>query len=140
MSHKDDVRINVLYILFGWIVLSTFLGISFHQYSDDVSVCYALNSESSLVITGSCADSDKLKPSTFKDPRSTVFHFAPVPINLADTELLQTIKGVGPKLSYTIIQYREATGPFTDVETIKQLPGVGEKRANFLATQITYNE
>lgn len=68
-----------------------------------------------------------------------VFLFNPIPINEATFELLQTVKGVGPKLAEKIITYRLQVGPFIGPESIQQLTGVGEKRAQYLATQFSFN-
>lgn len=49
-----------------------------------------------------------------------------VDINTADAQQLQTLKGVGPALAERIIAYREEHGPFTCVEDLLQVSGIGE--------------
>lgn len=137
MTKRDDRRFECLYTVFFLISLSPLVMLLHANKSSDVG-CYALNSNSTHLSERICTDSDSKLLSFWEDPDSSVFHFAPVPINRASEELLQTINGVGPKLSQTIVEYREQIGPFTNRESIKTLPGVGEKRAHFLATQFTY--
>lgn len=73
-----------------------------------------------------------------KSPYMTVFFFEPIPINQASFTLLQTVKGVGPKLAQKIVDHKEQFGSFSDKESLEILAGVGEKRARYLATQFTF--
>jgi competence protein ComEA len=51
-----------------------------------------------------------------------------VNINTGDaTALAETIDGVGPKLAMTIIQYRQANGPFQSVDELQNVKGIGTK-------------
>ncbi len=138
MNKRDDRRVLFLYTVFFLMTLSALLTLLLDNRGDGVA-CYALNSNSTHLSELICDDSENKPLSFFEDPDSSVFHFAPLPINSASAELLQTINGVGPKLSQMIVDYRAQKGPFTDSETIKKLPGVGAKRAQLLATQFTYN-
>lgn len=49
-------------------------------------------------------------------------------INKASLEELQKINGVGPSLAQKIIQYRSANGKFKNVEDLKNVSGIGEKK------------
>jgi competence protein ComEA len=51
-----------------------------------------------------------------------------IDINSADSSQLATLPGIGPKLSRSIIAYREENGPFRDIEDIRGVSGIGEKR------------
>lgn len=48
-------------------------------------------------------------------------------INVASTDELITLKGVGPKLAERIITYRMAN-EFETIEEIKNVKGIGEKK------------
>ncbi|WP_304458957.1 ComEA family DNA-binding protein [Alicyclobacillus sendaiensis] len=48
-------------------------------------------------------------------------------INTADLETLETLPGVGPKRAEAILAYREAHGPFPDLESLRHVKGIGEK-------------
>ena len=51
---------------------------------------------------------------------------AKIDINKASPEELQSIKGIGPVLAKSIVEYRN-TIPFKKIEDIKNVSGVGEK-------------
>lgn len=46
-------------------------------------------------------------------------------INTADSQMLQSLKGIGPTKAESIIQYRDDYGGFTAVEEITQVKGIG---------------
>ncbi|QGH60273.1 ComEA family DNA-binding protein [Serratia proteamaculans] len=51
---------------------------------------------------------------------------ASVSINQADAEQLACIlKGVGLKKAESIVRYREQNGPFTQIEQLQEVPGIG---------------
>lgn len=51
---------------------------------------------------------------------------ATVSINQADAEQLASIlKGVGLKKAEGIVRYREQNGPFTQIEQLQEVPGIG---------------
>ena len=49
-----------------------------------------------------------------------------VNINTADEEELDTLPGIGPVLAGRIIKYRDENGPFSSVEDILNVYGIGE--------------
>lgn len=51
-----------------------------------------------------------------------------VNINTATAEELDTLPGVGPSTAATIIQDREQSGPFTSIEDLMRISGIGEKK------------
>ena len=52
----------------------------------------------------------------------------PLSLNTASEAELEAIPHIGPSLARKIIQHRSRNGPFTAVEQIKSLPGVGNVR------------
>ena len=68
----------------------------------------------------------------------TPFFFAPLPINEADQDLLETIAGIGPHLAAEIIKTRGQRGPFRHPEDLLNIPGIGEKRMLKFAEQFSY--
>ena len=57
-------------------------------------------------------------------------------INTADSSLLQTINGVGESLAGKIIDYREKNGKFKNIEDLKNVSGVGDKKFEDLKDKI----
>ena len=51
-----------------------------------------------------------------------------VNINTADADELDTLPGVGPATAEAIIEDREANGPFTSIEDIMRVSGIGEAK------------
>ena len=51
-----------------------------------------------------------------------------VELNTAAQEELMTLPGIGEVLSARIIEYREENGPFSSVEEIMEVKGIGEKK------------
>lgn len=58
-------------------------------------------------------------------------------INTADATLLETLPGIGPTLAADIIAYRTQNGPFTTLEELMNVPGIGEGRYADLEGLIT---
>jgi competence protein ComEA len=58
-------------------------------------------------------------------------------LNTASLEQLDTLPGIGPALAQRIIDYRESTGPFTTIEEITQVSGIGETTFTKLKDLIT---
>ncbi len=61
----------------------------------------------------------------------------PVNINTADSQLLQTLPGIGPKTAERIIAYRETAGRFKSIEEIQDVKGIGPKKYEKLKPLIT---
>jgi len=62
---------------------------------------------------------------------------APINLNTATLDQLDTLDGVGPATAQKIIDHREANGGFSAVEELDQVPGIGEKRLAALRDQVT---
>jgi len=50
-----------------------------------------------------------------------------VDINTASAADLEKVPGIGPALSKRIIDYREKNGPYSSVEDLLKIQGIGEK-------------
>jgi competence protein ComEA len=61
---------------------------------------------------------------------------APVNLNTATIEQLDTLDGVGPGIAQRILDYREQHGGFRRVEELAEVPGIGAKRLAALTPQV----
>jgi competence protein ComEA len=49
-----------------------------------------------------------------------------IDINMATTDQLQTLPGIGPEKSQAIIDYRKNSGPFIHIDDLTKVKGIGE--------------
>ncbi|MEV5592465.1 ComEA family DNA-binding protein [Streptomyces sp. NPDC052496] len=61
-------------------------------------------------------------------PGGTGAGAAPVSLNSATAEQLDSLPGVGPVLARHIIEYRTAHGGFSSVEQLREVNGIGNRR------------
>ncbi len=60
-----------------------------------------------------------------------------IDINRAEDTELETIPGIGPSKAGAIIAYREENGPFSSIDTLVNVPGIGQKTLEQLKEYIT---
>lgn len=60
-----------------------------------------------------------------------------VSLNTADQATLETLPGVGPVTAAAILQWRDEHGPFTAVEQLLEVSGIGEKTLAEIAPHVT---
>lgn len=60
-----------------------------------------------------------------------------VSLNTADQVTLETLPGVGPVTATAILQWREENGPFTAVDQLLEVSGIGEKTLAEIAPYVT---
>jgi competence protein ComEA len=58
-------------------------------------------------------------------------------INNANARQLEELPGIGTVLAERIIEYRESNGVFRNIEEIKDVPGIGEKKFEAIKELIT---
>jgi competence protein ComEA len=61
---------------------------------------------------------------------------APVNLNTATAEQLDTLDGVGPATAQKILDYRRQHGGFRSVEDLGQVPGIGPKKLAALRSKV----
>jgi len=57
-------------------------------------------------------------------------------INTASAEELQSLPGIGPVLARRIVEYRQAHGPFQDVDELVRVRGIGKGMLKRIAGKI----
>ncbi len=64
----------------------------------------------------------------------------PLNINTATLEQLQQLPNIGPTLAQAIINYRDSHGPFTSIEQMRNVAGIGPKTFDSIQSLITVGE
>ena len=59
-----------------------------------------------------------------------------VDLNAATVEQLDTLPGVGPVTAEAIVAWRDANGPFTSVDQLAEVDGIGPARLEKLRAQV----
>ncbi len=62
---------------------------------------------------------------------------AKVPLNSATVEQLDTLPGIGPKTAQEIVSYRQQHGPFTSVDQLTEVKGIGPAKLERLRSLVT---
>jgi len=60
-------------------------------------------------------------------------------INSASRSELMDLPGIGSVLSERIVEYRRINGPFSKIEDLRNVSGIGEKRYDTVKDRITVN-
>lgn len=60
-----------------------------------------------------------------------------VNVNLAGAEELDKLPGIGSTLSQRIVEYREKNGPFTSVDELRNVEGIGPKKFQSIKELVT---
>ena len=74
------------------------------------------------------------------DPRRALFLFRPIDLNLADVEVLSSLKGIGPKLAGRIVAWRDQHGGFREVAELLEVKGIGERKLAAIISEVTVAE
>ncbi|KGF17472.1 hypothetical protein HMPREF1650_03670 [Corynebacterium freneyi DNF00450] len=60
-----------------------------------------------------------------------------VNINTASEAELETVTGIGPATAKKIVAYREQHGPFTSVDQLEEVPGIGPAKLEGMRAEVT---
>lgn len=58
-------------------------------------------------------------------------------INTADATAFEALNGIGEVLAGAIVQYRDEHGPFTSVDQLEEVPGIGPATLEEIRSQVT---
>lgn len=65
-----------------------------------------------------------------------VYAASEIDVNTATKSELQIAKGIGEKTADAIIEYRKKNGPFSKIEELINVKGIGEKKLVTLSEQL----
>ncbi len=108
----------------------------FNQESDALQVIWRDNN----LAVAYTPDDTQAVPIALVEPEVTPFFFYPVPINQADTELLESIDGIGPHLASEILKLRREGFVFRDSSDLLRIPGIGAKKVRRLEKKFSFAE
>lgn len=123
-------QIFVFIVLIGSLILGSFILMVKRRHSPAPKI-QITNSQQSIV--------HSQKGSQTNSTTSTVSNTFTININQAESEDLQLLPGVGPKLAEGIIAYRKNNGKFKQKEGIMNVKGIGEKKFEKWKDLITIN-
>lgn len=87
----------------------------------------------SAVITGAAAGTTPGPPGSTQSPGSgSIPAVGPLSLTTASPAELETLPGVGPVTAAAIVQWRTDNGPFSSVEQLAEVPGIGPARLSKL--------
>ena len=71
------------------------------------------------------------------EPNTCIVFSVPLDLNKIEKEHLTLIPGIGPRLAQRIIRYRSKKGGFRDIDELKGVRGIGEKKLRSLERYLT---
>lgn len=81
--------------------------------------------------------SEPVLPDNSTEPANPVTSDGRININTANHAELMTLPGIGEVIAQRIIDYRTAYGPFPNVESLKNVSGIGDKKLEAIIDLIT---
>ncbi len=70
-------------------------------------------------------------------PRAALLLLQPVPLNLADVEVLAALPGIGPAMAARIVAKRKELGGFQSMGQLRQVRGIGDKTMKNIQERLT---
>ncbi len=106
------------------------------EKADELAINLASSLQDGMVVyipfQGETEENQYINPSEVEETEHTT-----VNINLASSEELQTLSGIGPTKADAIIAYRDDNGPFTSIDGLLEVTGIGEKSLEKIREEIS---
>jgi competence ComEA-like helix-hairpin-helix protein len=67
------------------------------------------------------------------------FFFIKIPINRADSSVLEIVPGIGPQIAARIVEERRSRGRFSSIDDLTRVPGIGKKRKRQLERFLSFD-
>lgn len=158
--HSRDKRVLVLFVLgclllflIPWLDQLRVMPKQVNQYIHDGQALYVqrvatLNTDSPLTDVGSLKHVDTyhvgIATVTASHPVSPAvlsrFFNLGFPLNIATTEELELLPGIGPSLARRITNHRTQFGNFKSINELQAVPGIGEKTLQRLQPLLDFNQ
>lgn len=85
-----------------------------------INLAMPLKDGQHIVVPGALSEEDRTEAATNAKADGLVH------INTADEKELEALPGIGPVMAKRIVAYRKENGPFSSVEELKKVRGIGE--------------
>lgn len=112
-------------------------GFTEQAYTDNLNLAERLKDEQKYVVLNAVKDIDKINALEENITDESSDEAGLININTADARTLERLDGIGEILAGRIIEYRMSTGPFTSIEEIREVEGIGDKLYNKIKDEIT---
>jgi competence protein ComEA len=112
-------------------------GFTEQAYTDNLNLAEKLKDEQKYTVWNVVKDIDKIKALEENVTEDSSDEDGLININTADAITLERLDGIGEILAGRIIEYRMSTGPFTSIEEIREVEGIGDKLYNKIKDEIT---
>jgi competence protein ComEA len=112
-------------------------GFTEQAYTDNLNLAEKLKDEQKYTVWNVVKDIDKIKALEENVTEDSSDEAGLININTADARTLERLDGIGEILAGRIIEYRMSTGPFTSIEEIREVEGIGDKLYNKIKDEIT---
>ncbi len=142
---KASIRIFLI-LTFGFVMLTLgyFLGKNSNQSQMQVSVSNPMLTEPAPPTQATTQPLEVTEPATSSEttsvPEATEAVTFPININTATQQQLMELPGIGEVLAQRIIDYRENVGPYSAVEQLLNVKGIGAKRLSAILDFVTIGE
>jgi competence protein ComEA len=112
-------------------------GFTEQAYTDNLNLAERLKDEQKYVVLNAVKDIDKINALEENITDESSDEAGLININTADASTLENLEGIGETLAERIIEYRQSTGPFTSIEEIREVEGIGNGIYNKIKDEIT---
>ncbi|MBQ2092159.1 MAG: helix-hairpin-helix domain-containing protein [Clostridia bacterium] len=124
MKSPDNVLLGIaLFLLSGVILYNVFM-------TEPSAVAVQENDGTTALVTVT-------EPAVVPGTTAPAVTESLININTATAEELETLKGIGPAKAEAIVAYREQNGPFSSVDDLVNVTGIGEKTLANIRDKIT---
>ncbi len=133
MTFRESVLVAIAFVLLAGIIAYNAVTLSSSEEGDVLESVSTSSSTSSPATESSTSQSSEETTTAV----STSVTAGKVNINTAGLAELTTLTGIGDVKGQAIIDYRTEHGPFTSVEELTNVSGIGDKTLAKIRDQIT---